>query len=91
MWMRIAGTAFLLLISCALCIAGDFVPVMYNTNTLQFSYGGTTNMPQTNAIPNYLYYNNATNYVFQSADLTNSYITRCSNGVVNVKTNSLLP
>ena len=91
MLMRIAGMAYLLLISVALCIAGDFVPMMYNTNTMQTVYGGTTNAPQTNVVVNYLYYNNTTNYIFQSADLTNSYITRCSNGVVNVKTNSLLP
>ena len=39
----------------------------------------------------YLYYANSTNYVYQWADATNMYWTRSSNGVINVKTNSLYP
>lgn len=45
---RILQMAALLLISCALCIAGDWVPVMYNTNTKVIAFGGTTNAPSTN-------------------------------------------
>jgi hypothetical protein len=39
----------------------------------------------------FLYYQSDTNYVRLSSDLNNYYLTRCSNGVVNVKTNSMFP
>lgn len=40
---------------------------------------------------NYIYYANSTNYVTLTSDLDSYYLTRCSNGVINIKTNSLLP
>ncbi len=39
----------------------------------------------------YLYFANTTNYVGFTADAANYYVTRCSNGTVNIKTNSLYP
>jgi hypothetical protein len=39
----------------------------------------------------FLYYQSDTNFVRLSSDLNNYYLTRCSNGVVNVKTNSMFP
>jgi hypothetical protein len=39
----------------------------------------------------FLFYESSTNFVRLSSDLNNYYLTRCSNGVVNVKTNSMFP
>ena len=81
---------------CLMAGAGIAAPsvVWYENGrflTITNSGGGTNAVPYVSFSTNFLYYADTTNYVFQSADLTNSYITRCSNGVVNVKTNSLLP
>ena len=66
-----------------------------NLRKMTFAYGMTA--PSTLSgftiycSTNFIYSANASNYVCLSSDLGNYYLTRCSNGVINVKTNSLLP
>ena len=52
---------------------------------------GTYRYKNLYTMKHYLHYQDTTNYVYFSADAYNSYFTRMSNGVENIKTNSLYP
>lgn len=69
-----------------LAYAGEKYVFTDGTNFLASS-GSVTNTITTN----YWYFLDATNYVHRTADAANWYLTRCSNGIINIKTNSLYP
>jgi len=66
---------------------------LYTNNTEISAYdftNVTVNVGNIYTSTQWLYYANTTNYVYQTSDSSYIYWTRATNGVVNVKTNSLL-